>query len=330
MKKIVLISTFCDNDEKQNVLYETVEKIKELGLDVMMICPNFLPIKQEIIQLCDFTFFTKENPLLTWPVRQYTHWFEIGISENRICTFHEGHTDYGWAALYQTKKLSQIALTFDYDIFHHIIYDLKITDEVIEKLLNEELNVIYPRKNPKNPNEIWDENLHLMTFDRQTFEKIEKEITLKNYLSDSGFAEGEVKKWREKFNLKVSNLIIEDRIFYWDGHEFFNYSPFSDFKLFISKNEKTKHMIGEVPNHREQELTDNIRLTFYGFSVIEPVEIEINGIKYIEIPKNWEYIELPISSQNVNSLVLTYKGKSVDLSEKYKKIPMNQIYYNYK
>ena len=51
MKKIVLVSTFCNNEEKQNVLKETVTKVKEMGMDVMVISPNFIQIKQEIIEL---------------------------------------------------------------------------------------------------------------------------------------------------------------------------------------------------------------------------------------------------------------------------------------
>ena len=64
MKKIVLVSTFCDNEEKQNVLKETIVKVKEIGMDVMVISPNFIQIRQDIIDLCDFFFYTKENPLL--------------------------------------------------------------------------------------------------------------------------------------------------------------------------------------------------------------------------------------------------------------------------
>lgn len=107
MKKIVLVSTFCNSEEKQNVLKETVLKVKEIGLDIMVISPNFIPIRQDIIDLCDFFFYTKENPLLGWPIRQYTHWYEMPISDGKICCIHRGFYDYGWAALYQTKKLSQ-------------------------------------------------------------------------------------------------------------------------------------------------------------------------------------------------------------------------------
>jgi hypothetical protein len=121
MKKIALISTFCDTEHKKNILHENVEKIKKLGIDVMLISPNFIEIPYKTIAISDFCFYTKENPLLNWPVRSFTHWYEMPIDDDRSTTLHRNFSDYGWAALYQSKKLSQIALTFDYDIFYHLI-----------------------------------------------------------------------------------------------------------------------------------------------------------------------------------------------------------------
>ena len=51
MKKIALISTFCDTEEKQNVLKENIIKIKSFGIDVMAISPIQIP--HDIISLCD-------------------------------------------------------------------------------------------------------------------------------------------------------------------------------------------------------------------------------------------------------------------------------------
>jgi hypothetical protein len=138
MKKIALISTFCDTEEKQNILKENIIKIKSLGIDVMAISPIEIPY--DITKLCDFFFYTKENPLLGWPERAHTQWYRMPISENRITEIHRAFYDYGWAALYQTKKLSQLALTFDYDIFYHLIYDLEIDDIIKSELKSNEVN----------------------------------------------------------------------------------------------------------------------------------------------------------------------------------------------
>ncbi len=123
MKKIVLISTYCDTTEKVQILKNNITKIKSFGLDVLVISPLTLP--SEII------FFTKENPLLVWPVRSFTFWKSVNTKEGWV-KMHHNLADYGWAGLYQVKKLSQIALSYDYDIFYHMIYDLVIDDFVKE------------------------------------------------------------------------------------------------------------------------------------------------------------------------------------------------------
>lgn len=330
MKKIVLVSTFCDNEEKQNVLKETLLNIKNIGIDVMVISPIFIKIRQDIIDLCNFFFYTEENPTLKWPIRAYTHWYEMPIEGGRVTTLHRGFADYGWAALHQTKKLSQIALTFDYDIFHHIIYDLEFDDEVIQEFLSDDVNLIHARRNPNHPEEIWETTLHFMTFDRSMMELIEKEITLENYLKGNGVAEGEVLKWRTKFNLKTSSKIIKDRIFYWSDYDFFNMSPFDEFKMFLSKNEEIDIWLGENEHSYSEKLTSNLRIVFHSFDSISEIQLEIDGTKFIITPKQWEINEFPFNSQQIKSIKMCYNGVEVDYTKQYEDVMMNQVYYNYR
>jgi hypothetical protein len=63
---------------------------------------------------------------------------------------------------------------------------------------------------------------------------------------------------------------------------------------------------------------------------MDTIKIFINGIEYIENPKPWEYIEFPISSQNINELIFTYNNKTIDFTEQYSEIMMNQVYYNHR
>jgi hypothetical protein len=122
MKKIVLISSYCDTQEKINILSENIKVLKSLGLDTLVISPITLP--NEIIEISDFVFFTKENPLLNWPLRGFTFW-QTHYSSEGWMTMHRNVADYGWAGLYQIKKMSQIALSYDYDYFYHIIFYLQ-------------------------------------------------------------------------------------------------------------------------------------------------------------------------------------------------------------
>lgn len=328
-KKIVLISTFCDTEKKRTILLDNLRVLKKMGLDTMVISPNFLPIDDEVIKLSDFTFYTRENPLLKYPVKQYTHWYELQLPDKRVITLHRGFADYGWAALYQTKKLSQLALTFDYDLFYHIIYDLEIDETVKNELLNDDANIVHPRRNPNNLEEIWETTLHFMVFDREMMGKIEKEIELNEYISTNGVAEGEVLKWTKKFDLKISEHCVKDKIFYWENFDFFNMSPFDEFKMFISKNPEMEIWLG-YENPYAVSLTSNLRIVFYNISDNFEIKIKINKINFKLKPKNWEFIEIPINSIEVNSLIFEYEGKIHDFSQKYSEIMMNQIYYNYR
>lgn len=327
LKKVALISTFCDTEEKLNILEENINKIKNLGIDVIAISPIVIP--QHIVNLCDYFFYTKDNELLKWPVRMYTHWYQMPISEGRITTLQRGLSDYGWAGLHQVKKLSQIALTFDYNMFYHLIYDLEI-DEVVEKeFKSKNINILYPRRDPNHPETLWETTLHFMVFERDMMEKIEKEITLKEYLRTNGMAEGEVLKWKNKFNIPTSNHPVKDKIFYWGDYDFFNYSPFNEFKMFLSKNEPITIWLGENPVY-DETLPENLRMVFHGFSEMSEIQITVNGITNTYQPKEWQIIEFPNSSQTITKLLFTYNGKTVDFTDKYDDIMMNQIYYNHR
>jgi hypothetical protein len=251
------------------------------------------------------------------------------LSNEQITTLQRGLGDYGWAGLYQVKKLSQIALTFDYDLFYHMIYDVVIDEQVEKDIISNKCNLVYSRRNPHHPETLWETTLHLMIYDREMMKKIESEITLDEYLRTNGMAEGEVLKWKNKYGIPASEHPVKDEIFYWGDFDFFNYSPFPEFKMFISKNEKMNIWLGESPIY-EKELTDNLRICFHSFEQMEEIEIIINGIKYIEKPKSWQYIEYPVSSQQIFSLMFVYRGNEVDFTDQYKDVMMNQIYYNHR
>ena len=327
-KKIALVSTYCDNQEKKNVLLELVEKVKSLGVDVMVISP--LPLEKEHIDACDYLYFTKENPILGWPTRLFTFWREYIVGDGKVLTLQRGVGDYSWAALYHVKKLTQIAMDYDYDIFYHMIYDLEIDDNIKNALTNFEGNIVYPRRDPHNPETLWETTLHFMSFDRELMKEIEKEITLENYLSTNGVAEGEVYKWKQKFKIYGSDKPVKDKIYYWKDFDFFDYSPSEDFKMFMSKNDNMDIWLGENENVYKEVLPNNLRIVFYGNDHIGDMTIIISGERFNINPKSFEMIELPISSTEVDEIKLIYKGEEYDLSDEYKKIMLNQIYINLK
>jgi hypothetical protein len=307
---------------------DLVKKVKSLGIDVMAISP--LPLDEEHINACDYLFFTKENPILGWPTRLFTFWREYEVEKGKILTLQRGVGDYSWAALYHVKKLTQIALDYDYEIFYHMIYDLEIDDNVVRVLNDFEGDIVYPRRDPHHPETLWETTLHLMSFDRDLMKQIEKEITLNEYLSTNGVAEGEVYKWKKKFDIYGSDTPVKDKIYYWKDFDFFDYSPVKDFKMFLSRNEPMDIWLGEGDSVRKEVLSNNLRVVFYGSDNIGEVTLNIDDIDYKIEPKPFYFIELPINSREIKKIKMVYNEEKYDLTDEYGKIMLNQIYLNYR
>ena len=133
MKKLVGISSFCNDNKKIKVLKENLIKLTDLGVDTLLFTPISLP--QEIYDLCTHVILTSENPILKWPERSMIFWKTLGSKNNdiKLSIFTE---DYGWASLNQMRRLAQYASNLDYKGFHLMIYDLDITPEIELELKN--------------------------------------------------------------------------------------------------------------------------------------------------------------------------------------------------
>jgi hypothetical protein len=322
MKKIALISSYCDTEEKINILKENILTLKSIGVDTLVISPISLP--NDIVEISDFVFFTKENPLLNWPVRGFTFW-QTHYSEDGWIKMHRNVADYGWAGLYHVKKMSQIALSYDYDIFYHIIYDLDIDNYIIETINSNETNMIHPRINPNQNDDWWDATLHFMIFDREIMQKVTDVIILEDYLKVNGVAEGEALKWTTLFPIKISKTPVKDKIFYWKDKGFFDYSLNPNYKMFISKNEQQN--VWTNADTKEEVLSSNLRFYFYDFKEPQNFIFEINENIYEQKINSNKRIEFDIDSLSVTSLKITDNQGKKDYTTLFNEINRNLIYF---
>ena len=158
LSKVALISTFCDTQEKLDVLEKNIKIVKSYNLDVIAISPFNLP--ENITKLCDYVFITKDNPVLEWPVRSMYSWKKISLN-GKLHTLARTYPDYGYAGLTQIKQLSEIAINFGYSQFYHMIYDLKIDKNVIEGFKSNKTCSVYQSK---RGDANWEVGLHYMIF----------------------------------------------------------------------------------------------------------------------------------------------------------------------
>lgn len=302
-KKVALISTFCDTQEKIDVLEKNIKLVKEHGLDVIAISPISLP--ESVTSLCDYFLFTKDNPVLDWPKRAMRAWVWVDINGERR-KVSRTYPDYGFAGLTQVKQLSDIALSFGYEQFYHMIYDLKINENVIEGFHSSKDCSIYPSKRGEI---IWEVGLHYMIFNRENLKNFISEISLENYLSlkDSDAFEW-LRNIKEKLPYQVESIPVEDEIYYYENIDFFNYSPTDKFKFFIEKNDET---------------LEPIRLLFYDMNGEKEIKVKVGDS--VEIVNANKLVGLGFNRTNYQTVILEMESVEYDITEIIKKVKHNTI-----
>lgn len=294
-KKVALISTYCDTEEKISVLEKNMEIIKSYGIDLILISPISLP--EKIQKKSDYLFIMKDNPLLDWPTKAMFYWRDLGLENNRI-RITKTCPDYGWAGLYQVKKLSEIALSFDYEYFYHMIYDLKIDETVVNGLLNEAEFNVYPSK---RDNTIWEVGLHFMVLNRKKIQELIPQITLSNYLScRGGDAFVWLKKTKDIVDYKIMTEPVEDEIYLYEGFDFFNSSIVEGLKFFIEKNDETH---------------ETIKILFYDIKSLTNVKIHIDEEKYDYSFSENKLIDLGFNKFGIRKVTLSYNNSDYDITE---------------
>ena len=280
MKRIVLINSYCDSKEKIDVLLENINILKSHGLDVMLYSPLILP--NEVLELCDYFIHNKENKILHFPEKGVYTYNVTSIGDKQYI-IKKMLKDYGWASIYQVRKLSDIALTFDYTHFYHIIYDLVIDDSVIKNIFSEK-NFNFFKFHEH------DVSLHFMIFNRENLLKFIPYLTLENYLSDkSKIAEGWLHHVVQSNSLYciLEDEYVNDKIFYYGGDDQFNCSPIEGLKFFIEKDYYN---------------AKNIRLYFYDLLNPTDINIAINGNSKTHKVENRGIIDLGIDYIDDNEI----------------------------
>ena len=295
VNKVALISTFCDTQEKLDVLEKNIKIVKSHNLDVIAISPFNLP--DNITKLCDYVFITKDNPILEWPVRGMYAWRKLSVN-GVIHEMARSYSDYGFAGLTQIKQLSNIALTMDYNQFYHMIYDIKIDDNIIDGFKSNKTCNVYPSK---RGDARWAVGLHYMIFDRENLKNFISNITLESYLSVKN---GEAFSWlysvKDKVGYTIEDTPVEDEIFYYENQDFFNLSPIDGFKFFIE-------------NHGEK--VENVKLYFYEHDGEKEIDINVDGNKTKYNVKIYDVIDLGFDKSNYKPVIITYDSIDYDITD---------------
>lgn len=148
-KDLIMITSYCDTKEKENVLRNLVKQIQaqKKYFDIMIVSHTSIP--QDISEISDMTIYDKKNELLyDWDLR-CKPWFSPGFG-NPILSIYTGFYN-THLAIWRMIILGNImAKNCGYQKIHHLEYDCHIEnfDELRENsfLLNEYDCITYTKK----------------------------------------------------------------------------------------------------------------------------------------------------------------------------------------
>lgn len=286
MKKLALISTYCNTWDKLNALHNTLVKLKELNIDSLVYSP--LPLPSQITDIANFIFITKENPIIHWPERGMVHWKEITNQRSTLIL-----SDYGWASIYQYKKLMEIGSSFNYDYYFPLIYDLNLDTEVTKILNSPHEKLFFPSDKSKSSKvggifmSLSKENLNKL------FPLINKQLYLE--VCRESIAEKYIEFLCDSINGEINPHITTD-IMDEHGSVSFNVLPLTyPFKLAINQD-PIRFLFYDLPN-KNLEVTIAINNLYYDFN-INPKNSFINFDKI----------------DKYQNIILYYNQKPIDLT----------------
>lgn len=301
MKKLALISTFCDKQIKVDLLHNTILKIKEKGLDVLIYTPINLP--SYIYELCDYVIKSKENPVLNWPEKAYWRWIYY-ITNGKKIQMNITTSDHGYACLNQFKKMGIYGLSMNYDIYYPIIYDLDVNDLIYELIDKNFQNSFFPSR---RGTDLWVIGLHFASLDSSHLENFVKLIDKKSYLQNLNY---DAFDWLHE-KVEILDCVIQpefvDELYTIDNEvNYYNQSLFEDIVFFIQKKEN-----------------DKIKILFYNFEGYRQITIETeNFVKELKV-KNFDVVEFEES--NFEKFNITMNNQTIDHTEILKKIINNSL-----
>lgn len=272
MKKLALVNTYCNNWKKLDILYSTLEKLESLEIDSLVYSP--IPLPQEIISKATYTFFTKENPILDPVERSMIHFLSAGDFTN-ILTF----PDYGWASIYQYKKLMEVGSKYDYDYYFPLIYDLNIDNQVEEILLNPHDKLFFPSKKGG----IIEVGGIFMSFNKENLSKLHPIINKTDYLrvTDQNIAETYIKYWCTEIKGEISSHVTTDKIDEHNKPKFNILTEDFPFSLMVHPS-KLKFVFYDMKS-KSEDITINLNGLFYDFNISSSnPKIEFNNIKEVK------------------------------------------------
>lgn len=143
MKDLILIGSYCNNVEKENILRDLVKSIDRSFFDLMVFSHLSVPV--DIQNACNYFLYDSENELVSNYQLKTQFWIQVGERRINTTEFQDQNT---FIPVFRQLVIgSSVAKLLGYDKIHYIEYDCSIEsfDELIDNsiILDENSCVFY-------------------------------------------------------------------------------------------------------------------------------------------------------------------------------------------
>jgi hypothetical protein len=193
-------------------------------------------LERDILNLVDFYFFNPNNPL--GEDSSHLFWKEELYGEKKIKFFRFCRNN-RFAGFSQVLKLVQFAKIFNFDMNYFMLYDLVIDNQILNFIKDKNQESFFAFRATENERELINDcAVQLFSVSQKNLDNLESNLKWEHCLNFECI-EHFMADLAQKINVPINrDFIVEDHIYtFRNWHEdFYNYSPWQEFKIYFSKN----------------------------------------------------------------------------------------------
>lgn len=231
MKKLVLIGSYCNTPQKLKVLKTNLEILRKIDVHILLYSP--IPLGEDLIDLVDYFFLDKrfspegDEMQIFWTSGSYD-----GISMKMSYVWLDSVA----GVISQTKSLIHLSRNLDYDLLYFLLYDVVLTSDLVHFMAEKEEGFFpFMVRSDESRETISDCSTQIYSMRKNKADRFD---SLLNFSSIKQYpnAESFFKVILESLEIPIySDIEVEDHIHTFRNwqRDFYNYSPFPDFKIFF-------------------------------------------------------------------------------------------------
>lgn len=255
-KKLILIQSHCNTEEKKNYLLSNINKLKNYDVDILLF--SHIPLPIEIISKVDYFVYDKSNPVL-FDERRHHYWWA-----NNFIKLETTVPDYSWTVFNQIIKGYSLIEKINYEYIYIFCYDL-IIDKTVDFFLKNPTSCSFKHLKPEDVDDKgnflpvqFNTALVFSVLKNEEMKIFVNSISKKEYIERTDLIAEEY----FEFKLKENNIYYKNenfvKDFFSEGNNMFNLTKEKEYDLFVDNIDLIKFRIIKKYDKMKVVINDRI------------------------------------------------------------------------